>query len=198
MGDEKSSGRVGSVIAENVMTLTAESKDFTMPVDTFAGMESKTPQERDAAYSTFLDSFLTVEAPLEKISFCNCGLRDDFLNKFLENGLKQGKFPTMEVLNIEGNLFTSDAVITLSEYLASEDCSTNRPKLKEFRLTNQAADLTARAQDAVATAPDQNHNIVKVGCTFSNPTARNKANKALSRNAETARKKRAAEKAKAK
>eukprot|EP00475_Leptophrys_vorax_P042766 TRINITY_DN80605_c0_g1_i1.p1 TRINITY_DN80605_c0_g1~~TRINITY_DN80605_c0_g1_i1.p1 ORF type:complete len:197 (-),score=63.56 TRINITY_DN80605_c0_g1_i1:76-666(-) len=195
MADEKSD-RLEAVLAENVLTLDAESKEFVLPCDAFAGLENKSPQERDAAYTKFLDSFLAIESPLEKISFCNCALRDDFLNKFVELGLKQGKFPNLEVFNIEGNLFTSDGVIAFAEYVSSDDCATNRPKLKEFRLTNQAAELTVRAQEAVASAPEHNQNIVKVGCNFANPNARNKANKSLSRNAEIARKKRAAEKAK--
>jgi hypothetical protein len=191
MSDEKGD-RLEAVLAESVLALNAESKEFTLPCDAFSGVESKAPQDREAAYTKFLDAFLAVESPLVKISFCNCALRDDFLNRFVESGLKKGKFPTLEVLNIEGNLFTSDGVIAFAEYIGSEECITNRPALKEFRLTNQAAELTVRAQDAVAAAPDQNQNIVKVGCNFANANARNKANRATSRNGEIARKKRAA------
>uniref|UniRef100_A0A915J4E9 Tropomodulin n=1 Tax=Romanomermis culicivorax TaxID=13658 RepID=A0A915J4E9_ROMCU len=117
----------------------------------------------------------------KKVSLANTGLTDTALEPFIEVlNLNQ----TIESINFETNYISG-------EYLARFfQAALNCPSLREVKCVNQSTAFSTESEKQIMDAVFKNSSLTKVSANFRHPEARNKIEKATSRNCEIRRRQR--------
>jgi tropomodulin len=119
---------------------------------------------------------------MKHLALTNVGLNDEKLLTLVEI-LKQNE--TIETLNLESNVFTNHACEPLLEMLVTH------PSIREIKLSHQKYSLGTRGEEAMARLITTNTNMMKIGYGFSIAACRSSVDRAMIRNQEAERQKRA-------
>jgi len=119
---------------------------------------------------------------MKHLAITNVGLNDEKL-MHLVSILKDNA--TIETLNLESNVFTNHGCVPLLEML------TEHPSIREVKLSHQKFSLGTRGEDAMAEFICKNPRVMKIGYNFTSQACRSDVDRAMIRNHESERQKRA-------
>jgi len=119
---------------------------------------------------------------MKHLALTNVGLNDEKLLTLVEI-LKQNT--TIETLNLESNIFTNHGVVPLLQMLLTH------PTIREVKLSHQKFSLGTRGEEAMASLIVNNPRVMKIGYGFTIQTCRSDVDRAMIRNHENERQKRA-------